>query len=38
MALAVARDFDRYLRAHPGELTDWMLAGLIDGQPPQPRE
>jgi lauroyl/myristoyl acyltransferase len=36
MAVAVSREFERYLRAHPSELTDHLICGLIDGQRPLP--
>jgi lauroyl/myristoyl acyltransferase len=36
MALAVTRELERYLLAYPGELTDHLLAGLIEGQEPLP--
>jgi hypothetical protein len=36
MAAEVARELERYLRAHPGEIDDWLLTGLIDGHSPLP--
>jgi lauroyl/myristoyl acyltransferase len=36
MALAVAREIELYLSAHPSEVTDYMIARLIDGQQPLP--
>jgi hypothetical protein len=36
MALHVGRELESYLRAHPGEIDDWLLTGLIDGHTPLP--
>jgi lauroyl/myristoyl acyltransferase len=36
MALAVARQLERYLGAYPSEIDDWLVTGLIDGHPPLP--
>ena len=36
MALKLACELDRYLRAHPGEIDDWLLKGLIDEHSPLP--
>jgi hypothetical protein len=31
MALGVGSELELYLRAHPGEIDNWLLTGLIDG-------
>jgi len=36
MALAAGRELESYLRAHPSEIDDWLVTGLIDGHPRLP--
>jgi hypothetical protein len=36
MALAVSREIELYFRSYPGEVTDRLITGLIDGQQPLP--